>query len=283
MANGSVRRLALRLVREPLVHFLAAGLLLFLAADYHRRAEDQYRIVVTPERVASLKTAYRAEFGAEPDADMVARLVDDYVTSEVWYREGIARGLDKDDEIVRRRIVQKAAFLEQGMNPVAEPDEANLREWYDRRRERYLQPGTVSFSHIFFAAQPGSEDKARARAEAALSRLDDATVRAPERGDPFPDLHDFSGFGANGARRLFGDTEMASALFSVPMRKWAGPFRSAFGWHLVRVSAASAARPAAFDAVRPQVLADYMEAARARADVARLKALMRRYTVVKPE
>src|ERR1700741_2777765 len=119
-----------RLLREPLVHFFAAGALLFALAEHHRAQSDIYRIVVTPQRVREISDNYKAEYGAPPPAATLARLIDQDVDEEVLYREGELRGLDRDDEIVRRRIVQKMRFLEQDLTAPREPTEAQIEAYY---------------------------------------------------------------------------------------------------------------------------------------------------------
>ena len=279
----TARELGRKLLREPLLHFLLAGLVLFLLAGWYRRETDHYRIVVTPERVAQLGTSYEAEFGSPPPPAMLPRLIDDYVASEVLFREGVARGLDENDEIVRRRIIQKVEFLEQDLAAPAEPDEAQLREWYDGNAAQYAEPGRIAFSHIFFATDASSEASVRRRAEAALVGLAPETLRAPELGDSFPDLYDFSGFGSDEARRLFGNSGIARNLFAAPLGKWSGPLRSAYGWHLVRVSSAQQGGRRPFDAVRGQVRENFVARAREEANRQRLAALRSRYTVVRQD
>ena len=105
-------------------------------------------------------------------------------------------------------------------------------------------------------------------------------MRAPGRGDPFPDLSDFTDFTPGDARRLFGPGGMATALFSAPEGQWAGPYRSAYGWHLVRVSSAQPGRPQPFAKVRDQVRADWIEQARGDANARHLAEIRARYTVV---
>jgi len=272
---------AQRLLREPLVHFFVAGLVLFAAYEHHRAATDLYRIEITPERVGQLVAGYRAEFGEAPSRRRLDELVDHYVDEEVLYREGLARKLDRDDEIVRRRIVQKMQFLQQDLAAPAEPSEAELVAYYQRHRAEYAAPATVSFSHVYFADGAGGPQAGRRRAQAVLAGLSEAIERAPERGDSFPDLYDYSGFGQDAARRLFGDSELSRSLFTAPTGRWAGPFRSSYGWHLVRVQSVAPAAVPPFEAVRPQVrdalLAERQEAAN-RSSFAALKG---RFTVVR--
>lgn len=269
------------IAREPLLHFLVAGLALFALAEWHRSATERHRIVIDAATIDQLASAYEAEFGSPPKPEIMPHLIDDFVLTEAKYRESLARGLDRDDEIVRRRLIQKFDFLEEDLDLPAEPGEADLRGWYDTHRQRYALPNRIGFSHIFFAADPRNEVAARARAEAVRQRLSPATARAPELGDPFPDLADFSQFGPDEARRLFGDSELAMQLFKAPMGLWQGPWRSSFGWHLVRISAVEPQGMQPFEAVRPRVKTDWIEARREEARRKRDRELLRLYTVVR--
>lgn len=277
------RAAAGRLLREPLVHFFAAGLVLFAAFEHHEAATDLYRIEVTPERVGQLVAGYRAEFGGEPSARRVNELIDRYVDDEVLYRAGLARKLDRDDEIVRRRIVQKMQFLQQDLAAPAEPAEAELAADYRAHRADYATPATVAFSHVYFADGAGGAEASRRRARAVLAGLADATVRAPERGDSFPDLYDYSGFSPDAARRLFGDSELSRRLFALPPGRWAGPFRSSYGWHLVRVQALAPSTIPPFEAVRARVRDGLIASRQAAANRDSFQALRARFTVVRED
>lgn len=270
-----------RLAREPLVHFLIAGLVLFGLSEQYRRSTDPYRIVITPARVAQLSSAYAAEFGAPPPPAMLPKLIEDYVAGEVLFREGKARGLDRDDEIVRRRVIQKVEFLEADMASVPEPGEAELRGWFEEHRERYAEPGTISFNHLFFAADFGNEAEVKARALAVLPGLSPDVPPIMELGDSFPDRSAFGNFSSVEAKRIFGDSEMSRKLFSAPVGIWRGPWRSQWGWHLVRVSAAKPSGVADFAGMREQALKDYLSEARAAENARRLAALRARYRVVR--
>ncbi|CAN7260782.1 peptidylprolyl isomerase [Phenylobacterium sp. LjRoot225] len=279
--SSRIRAGSERLIREPLVHFFAAGLVLFAAYEHHRADTDLYRIEVTPQRVAQLVAGYRAEFGGEPSPQRVNQLVDRYVDDEVLYREGLARKLDRDDEIVRRRVVQKMQFLQQDLAAPAEPTESELAAYYRAHRADYVAPAAVGFSHIFFADGAGGSEIARRRALAVLASLSDAATRAPDRGDSFPDLYDYSGFSPDAARRLFGDSELSRRLFALPPGRWAGPFRSSYGWHLVRVQTVEPAKIPAFDAVRPRVRDAMVASRQAAANRESFQALRARFTVVR--
>lgn len=280
---GRLRTFWRRMAREPLIHFFAVGLVLFVLAEHHRIQSDTYRIVVTPERVRQLAAGYRAEYGADPTPQALEQLVGHDLDLEVLYREGLARKLDRDDEIVRRRVVQKMQFLQQDLAPPAEPGEASLQAYYQAHRAQYATPASVSFSHIYVSDEHGGAEAGRRRAQAILDGLPAALARAPERGDSFPDLYDYSGFGPDQARRLFGDSELSRRLFAAPPGRWAGPFRSAYGWHLVRVQSQAPARALPFAEARERVRADLIASDQAAANRRGFESLKSRFIIVRDD
>ena len=268
-----------RLVREPLLHFLVIGVLIFLAAQAWRGAHDVRRIVVTPERTAELATKYRLQTGASPTPAQLEGLVEAYIQEEALYREGKAMGLDRDDEIVRRRISQKVEFLQQDRGLPTAPSDTELRRYFEAHAATYASPVRTTFSHLYFSTDAVGEGPARARAAHALEELKAGV--SDVGADPFPDLNDYSGLAEPEAVRLFGDSELAHRLSTAPVGQWSGPYRSGYGWHLVRVDARSPAKRADLGHVREQVREDYLHAAQARANAQALARLKARYTVVR--
>lgn len=271
-----------RLLREPLLHFALLGAAIFVLGDMRTRDDDRYRIVMDDARIAALARTYAQQFGAPPSPVLLHTLVANDIDQEILYREGLAMGLDRDDEVIRRRVVQKVQFLEQGLAPPAASSEAALRAFYDAHPALYTAPARVSFSHVYFSPDREGEAQARSRARAVLATLDDKTARAPERGDPYPDRADYSGIGPDDAARLFGKTDVANALFRSRAGHWSGPFRSGYGWHLIRVSAVAPAHRLPFAQVRDDVRTDTLADAQASADAHAFAALKARYRVVRP-
>jgi len=270
-----------RILREPLVHFFLVGLVLFVAADAYKRATNVYRIEITPDRVAALELSYQQQFGAPPTPAAREALIDRFVDEEVLFREGLAMGLDRGDEIVRRRVVQKMQFLQQDLQPPREPTEPDLRAWYRSHLSQYSAPARVSFTHIFFSPDKGGDTGAQARAKAVLATLNGTVTRAPERGDNFPDLYDYTGFGPSEAARLFGATPLAQALLTAPTGRWVGPYQSGYGWHLLFISGRRPPQTPPFEAVRDQVRADRLAAGEAEDNRRAFEALKSRFVVVR--
>lgn len=274
---------ARRVAAEPLTHFVVLGLALFAAGRIYEAQTSTYRIVVTPAHVAEIANGYALQFGAPPDPATLEALVRRDIDEEMLYRQGLAMKLDRDDQIVRRRIVQKAQFVMQDLNPPAEPTDAQLAAYYAAHQNRYVTQPRATFTQVFFSADNGGDAAARARAAAALRAMPAGVTRAPERGDPFPDLYDFSAYEPEQVLRLFGRTPFSQAVFQAPIGRWAGPFRSGYGWHLLYVSARQAPFRPPLAQVREQVRSDELQAGQDAANQAAFDRLARRFTVVRAD
>ena len=282
-AWARLRPFALSVLREPLVHFLVLGLALVVAERIYADRVNVHRIVVTPAHAAQLANDYALQFGGRPDPATLEALVRRDADDEVLFREGRALRLDDGDQIVRRRIVQKMQFLIQDLNPPAEPTDAQLAAYYQAHAGHYAAPARTSFSHIFFSADKAGDAAAKARAQAVLKTLSDRTRRAPDLGDPFPDLYDFSAYEPGQVERLFGRTPFAQAVATTPPGHWAGPFRSGYGWHLLYVTGREAAASPPLARVRDAVRTDFLQDAQDAANKAAFAKLARGYRVVRQD
>ena len=272
-----------RLLSEPLTHFAILGAILFVCGQVYAARTNVYRIEITPAHVAQLSHRYALQFGRPPDPGTLDRLVRDDIHDEILFRQGMALKLDQDDEIVRRRMVQKEQFLLQNLSAPAEPTDAQLAAYYAAHRDLYAAPPRVTFSHVYFAVGPGVDAAAEARAKAVLAKLSANVARGPERGDAFPDIYDFSAFEPEQVERLFGHTQLSQAVFSAPVGQWSGPFRSAYGWHLIHVDARVAGGQAPLSEIGDRVRSDYLQAVGDRANAQAYERLARRFTVVRKD
>jgi hypothetical protein len=102
-----------KLLREPLVHFLVLGAVLFLVFDLTAESDQpqQRRIVVTPGQVEQLAGQFSRTWMRPPTPGELEGLVREYVRSEIYYREALAMGLGQDDPYVRNRLALKLEVL----------------------------------------------------------------------------------------------------------------------------------------------------------------------------
>jgi hypothetical protein len=243
----------IRFLREPLLHFAVMGLVLFgvygLLNQEDTAPLDTRTIVV--DRDALLTYVQYRTRAFEPDKasafldglgdDELQQLIDDYVQEEALYREAIDLGLDRQDYVIRRRLIQGVEFLAQGLADSGYTiDEAQVREYFESHRDRYAVAAWVTFTHVFFDAEQHGAEGALELAKAKLAELNADVVQfsdAPRHGDRFPYHVNYVERGIDFVQSHFG-TEMASAIFALDPDgvTWRGPFQSQYGAHLIMLN-----------------------------------------------
>lgn len=241
--------------KEPLVHFLVAGLLVFLVASWRGGSVDpaDRTIVIDEPKVNWLAGQFQETWQRPPGPAEVDALIRDYVMEEVYYREALRLGLDQDDLVIRRRLRSKMEFLVASQVETMVPDEATLQHWLDTHPARYSGTARFSFDQLWIGS--AADDSVVASAPALLARLkrgaDPTTVGKMISLPPSLDKADKADIA-----RQFGD-EFAATLAKGPLGTWFGPVTSGYGLHLVRIRAADVeARPKLSD-VRQQVENDW--------------------------
>jgi hypothetical protein len=249
------------LAREPLAQFVLAGALLFAAYGIAgSEQEPRSRIVVGPAEIDRLAAEWRRQWGRAPTRAELDALVQSHVREQILYREALELGLDRNDTIVRRRMLQKMEFLGEAAAADEEPPAGELERFFHAAAERYRLPARVSFTHAYFSRERRGA-AAESDARAALAAAGRSAGAAADQGDPF--LHGFEHRERTrqAVEGLFG-ASFARAVFALEAGEWQGPIESAYGFHLVRVEERSEARLPPLGEMRPKVLADWREARR---------------------
>jgi hypothetical protein len=263
-------------LREPLTHFVLFGVLIFLVAHAIEESSKRYTIDVAPADVTRIVTSFEQQYGSEPTQAQLTTMVDNYVREEIYLREALALGLDRNDEIVRRRLAQKYDFLQQDMAVPREPSEQQLKTYFDAHRAEFAVPERRSFDQIYFSADQRGDGAARELAESALTRL---LYGQAATGDEFPGPPVVSNLSLEETGRLFGGDSFAPRVFDAPQGRWIGPLRSGFGWHLVHVSQVTPAKVRSLDEARADARLAWIEADRLARNRVGYDALLARYTV----
>lgn len=282
-----------KLLRDPLLHFVVLGLGLFLLYQLTgQQAEDDEILIDRDALLRHLQyqsVAFdRAQFELFLD-DMSARETADLIVEaareEILYREALAMGLDRDDYIIRSRLVQKLRYLAEGFaSDAAGLSEEDVQAYFEANRDNYELDPYITLTHVFFNAERRGWDEARALAEAKLRELNDGPVPFEEssaHGDRFPYFVNYIERPPQLIASHFGGA-MTEALFQLPVdaTSWRGPYESRFGTHLVLVTNQQPERMPGFDEVRERAAAD-AQAARDRALTdAAIDEIVARYTIV---
>ncbi|MEM7700669.1 MAG: peptidylprolyl isomerase [Pseudomonadota bacterium] len=233
--------------REPLVHFVVLGSVLYLALTWGGNPPDPASRVISVGLAEREKIAesWTLTMGRSPtDAELDAA-VDAFVREEVLYREALRLGLDEEDAIVRRRLVSKMDLSASLAAETVEPTDEALRAYFEANKEHYADLAQVNAKVSFIQAFYSNEAQARA----AIERGDDAgeATSLPPSVDASPMRDVEARFGQQFAMGLRSLT---------PSEKWQGPIQSGFGWHLVRLTQRDD-QPAEFESIKGVLANDW--------------------------
>jgi hypothetical protein len=270
-----------RLLREPLLQFLVLGAALF--GIFHlvdrNKAETPARIVISSARIANLADGFARTWQRPPSKEELQGLVDDYIRDEVFYREGRAAGLDRDDVIIRRRVRQKMEFLAEDI-AAPEPNEEQLAAYLQANSEHFKTEDRLAFHQVFLSATRRTSTIENDSTQVAnlLARAD-ATVDTTALGDPFLLGEGFRSVSQNEVASIFGDS-FAKRIFVMEQGRWQGPISSSFGLHFVYVSERIQGSLPPLDAVREAVRREWSNARRLEAERKLYSSLRERYEIV---
>ena len=269
------------LLREPLLQFLVLGAILF--GLFHlvdrEKAEAPARIVISSARIANLADGFARTWRRPPGKEELQGLVDDYIRDEVFYREGRAAGLDRDDVIIRRRVRQKMEFLAEDMS-APEPSEEQLAAYLKANPERFRTEDRLTFQQVFLsAARRGRaiDDDSKQVAN-ALDR-GEAAVDKTALGDPFLLGEEFQAVSQSEVASLFGES-FAKQISVMEPGRWQGPISSSFGQHFVNIGERISGILPPLDAVRETVRREWSNARRLEAERKLYGSLRERYEIV---
>lgn len=241
-----------KIIREPLVHFLAIGLGLFVlygAVAPEDAGLDSRTIVIDRNALLTFvqfrSKAFNPEIAASRldalDEQQLKLLIDDFVREEALHREALSLGMDQNDYVIKQRLIQSIQFITNGFVTAAvDVSDEDVAAYYEANKDDYYIDPYVTFTHVFFSSDRHGAGEARKLAEAGLVQLNENRVPFSEsmrHGDRFlynvnyvERTEDFIG-------SHFGQS-MAAAIFELEPdnRTWQGPLESAYGFHLVMLS-----------------------------------------------
>ena len=249
-----------KFLKEPLLHFLLIGALLFgIGAIKGESASTDpvRRIAIDSGQVINLIEGWRRTWQRPPTEQELQGLVEDFVKEEIYYREAMALGLDRDDAIIRRRLRQKIEFLSEDLSGTIDPTDAELQTFLSENVDSYRLDATFTLAHRYFNVdRRGAE--AFDQAESAIDRLDGVGGgdQAQLVGDPLPLPMFFENAPERDLSTAFGP-EFAQAVHASEVGSWQGPIRSGFGYHVIFVAERTERRVPTLDEVRFAVERDW--------------------------
>jgi hypothetical protein len=253
-----------KLLREPLVHFLLLGAALFALFQLRGASADGGggRIVVPAGRIEALSSGFARTWRRPPTQSELEGLVDEWIREEVLYREAIARGLDRDDAVVRRRLRQKLEFLADDLADLVEPTGDQLADWLATHADRFRRPPRLALRQVFVSPdRRGERAAADARELLEVLRGEGAAADIGELGDPLMLPAELELQPLDEIERVFGPG-FGEDLLPLEAGTWQGPIGSSYGLHLVLVVQREEGHVPSLADVRDEVARDWMTAHR---------------------
>jgi hypothetical protein len=271
----------MKLLREPLLHFLLLGAAIFAVFSLisRHKTDKPGEIVVTQGTLENIATGFTRTWQRPPTKEELQGLVRDYIREEAAYREALSMGLDRDDTIVRRRLRQKLEFISDDLGSHAEPSDADLDAFLKVHTGLFKAEPVFSFRQIYLNPQLHGANLQRDESSVlAELRSGGSGASLSSLGDPFLLEQSFEKVSLAEVKQTFGE-QFASGLSVLSTGQWQGPVNSGYGAHLVFVSQRSEGHMPTLAEVRDQVRREWLNAKRTEAVEKFYEALLRHYTV----
>jgi len=233
------------MIKEPLFHFLCFALLIFAYFEFFPSKEIRERelseIVIAEPEIQRLRENWIQNWRRPPSDEQLSKLIESAIKDEIYYREGILLGLDKNDSIVRNRMVQKVRFMHSEELP--EPTEADLLSFLNQHASKYRAEPLYSFQQVYLGQNYDAPS-----AQELLKKLNKAAISPNDLGEPLSVPESVVDASSSQIIRLFGSSFAETISFSSHTRfKWFGPVISGFGTHLVSINKVQNAPTASLD------------------------------------
>jgi hypothetical protein len=255
-------------MREPLLHFIVLGGLLF-ALDHIviGRSEDPHRIVVGADVDREAIDTFKASRGHDPTAEELKALRQVWLDNEVLYREGLALQVDKGDVAIRERVIFKALSVIDSNVKLPQATDDILRKWFEGHREKYDEPPRYDFEEAALSGET-SENAVRAFVKA---------LNGGTPGDAKAGLRVFKGRPHSNLLQSYGP-ELTKELIGGKPGEWRA-LKAREGWRAMRLNTVIAPVPGKFETLRGVIYHDWVDATAAEQRTAAVRALTKKYSV----
>jgi PPIC-type PPIASE domain len=272
-----------KFIREPFLHFLLLGAAIFTAHHFlsGRAGTQPGRIVITQGDITSIMIGFSRTWQRPPTREELDGLIRDRVREEVYCREAMAMGLDRDDPVIRRRLQQKLQFVTDDVAAPAEPTDAELSEYLQTHADVFRVDRRFTFNQVYLDPAKHGERLAQ-DVDKLLTQLrqhgsDDIALSS--LGDTFLLEHRFEAVPTTEVAKQFGD-KFVTKLTDVPIGRWFGPVESGYGTHLVFVENCTEGRLPELAEVRDAVRREWTNARRLESNEKYFQSLLKHYAVV---
>lgn len=244
-----------KLLKEPLLHFMLLGVLIFALYGIVNKENDSESVIMIDDYdMDNIIASWEMQWKRLPTDEELKSLVDQNIRQEIFYQEALKMNLDHNDEIIKRRLAQKMQFLSNDLATLNEPSDEELKKFYDANFEDYLTPAEYSFYQIILS--PDYRKDPKKDAEQILSEFANGSFEEMKtKGDPLPFPYFFENTDVDEINRQLG-MKFSNALKTTKTKIWTGPILSGFGYHLVYLVDKTGPQIPDFNTVKENLLRD---------------------------
>lgn len=251
------------------------------------------QLYVSQQDIRKLEKDWHARTGQPASNQQKLALIQQHIDDEILLQEALRLGLHRSDPVVRWRLISNMRFLEdQSLQDnrntqlnnqmldtaytlgMAETDlvskrrliqrirntiensvsvsEDEVLDYYNKHTEAFLQPAGYSFRHLFFAQDRDGLDAHMAALNAMQALAQNDTTEPAS--DPFLQGDRFNHLNLKQIRSRLGE-DIAETVKTAAPGIWSGPVPSAYGWHVIRVTAVKPSEPLPFEQARSKAVA----------------------------
>lgn len=262
--NQKSKNIFSQLKKEPLFKFLLISIAIYMAYGFYGVTDNETlaeknTVTITKEEIGIMTYGFHQRLNREPTDEERQKLIDKRVREEVLFAEAKKMGIDKDDVVIKRRVVLQYRNLVEGLLLPPDPSDEKLDAYFQDHIDRYIPDELISFTQLFF-----DPDK---REETTIDDANKALVELQNR-ETFPS--DLSKYGDNfmlarhytkitplQVRKYFG-SGFEQSIIQLDTNIWIGPVLSGYGTHLVYISEKQVAKAPTLKEVKERVLFDYI-------------------------
>jgi peptidyl-prolyl cis-trans isomerase C len=273
------------LLKEPLLHFFLLGGLIFVLNALFGNSKyipENNEILVTNSLINSRVNQFAMQMGRPASKEEVIGFIDKYIHEEVLSREAKLLGLDNDDIVIRRRLVQKMEFMSGEFSVVSEPTLAQLEAYFEKNSEAYKKPAAISFYQVFINSQDLSEQELNSKADAVmrdLGQIENTPDLSSNYGDRTMLSNQFTRVTYDKLFQSFGDEIFVEEIQKAPEQEWSGPLKSAYGHHLVFITEKTESAIPVFSEVAVEVNQDFLDFKKRKANEEFFAQMQERYII----
>jgi hypothetical protein len=269
-------------------HILGFGLLLaviiLLAKGPPVDREVGGRVAFTEADLAQVRAGFERTWSRPPTALELRKAFERYVRNEIFYREALARGLDRNDQVVKMSLVRKITMMGTAQAQATEPTDAELKAYFELRTERYRIPASFDLMQVYLSPDKRGQQIGTYATEllAVLREKDPRPEELAGLGDMIMLANVEKDVSEEQLTRTFGAV-FRDAVILLPVGRWEGPVESGYGLHLVKITRREESRIPDWTEVRDRIVNDMQFEGRKAAEDQFYAEILPRYQIVYSE